>query len=169
MYTPNVANAYSFIVLRVGFLHLFRGVYIQLTIPYISVYSFQTVSHMYRVPPSPLIDNGLFTGTCPPRGVLKPSGISGIFHYAARVDWPFLAALLLCVHMGSIASERETLRRGTSSQRKCKCAEPFRSCGTENVSSDLSSPTGNVAFCGIRPRDARSGDWRCLIVLKIGP
>jgi hypothetical protein len=152
----------------VGFLHLFRGVYLQLTIPHISVYSFQTVSHTCRVPPSPLIDSGLFTETCPRREVLKPSGISGIFHCAARVDWPFLAALLLCVHMGSTVSERETSRRGTCSQRKYKCTEPFRSCGTENVSSDLSSPTGNVAFCGIRPRDARR-DWRCLIVLKIGP
>jgi hypothetical protein len=28
----------------------------------------------------------LFTGTCPPREGSKPSGISGIFHYAVRVD-----------------------------------------------------------------------------------
>jgi hypothetical protein len=27
--------------------------------------------------------------------------------------------------------------------------------GTENVSSDMSCPTGNVGFYGIRPRDAR--------------
>jgi GRIM-19 protein len=37
-------------------------------------------------------------------------------------------------------------------------------CGTENVSSDLSSPTGNVALNGIRSRDALE-DW---IVLTIG-
>jgi hypothetical protein len=33
-------------------------------------------------------------------------------------------------------------------------------CGTENVSSDMSSPTGNVAFYGIRPRDARELPYR---------
>jgi hypothetical protein len=62
------ANAHSFIVLRVGYLHLFHGVYLQLTIPHISVYSFQTVSHMCRVPPSPSDRQWPFHRDMPPVG-----------------------------------------------------------------------------------------------------
>jgi hypothetical protein len=43
--------------------------------------------------------------------------------------------------------------------------EPIPVCGTENVSSDMSSRTGNVAY-GIRPRDALE-DWRYLIVRAV--
>lgn len=52
-------------------------------------------------------------------------------------------------------------KRCVHSQKEARVGEPFRSAGTENVSSDTSSPTGNVGLSGIRPRD--------LIVLKIGP
>jgi hypothetical protein len=68
----------------------------------------------------------LFTGICPLRGDLKPFDISGTSHYGARVGWPFSAALLPYVHMDSIVSEGETLRRGACSQKEARMCEPFR-------------------------------------------
>lgn len=45
-------------------------------------------------------------------------------------------------------------KRCVLTKRKRPMSEPFRSAGTENVSSDTLSPTGNVGFYVIRPRDA---------------
>ena len=53
------------IVLRVGFLQVLPGRCLQLTMLHISVYPFQTVSHMYRVLMSPLIDGDFSQGYAP--------------------------------------------------------------------------------------------------------
>jgi hypothetical protein len=45
----NQVQFFDAIVLRVGVLHILPGRCLELTMPHISVYPFQTVSHMYRV------------------------------------------------------------------------------------------------------------------------
>ena len=135
----------------------------------LSVYSFQTVSHMCRILYYPLTHDD-FHRDMPPAGGFEavrykrnlplrgPSGLAILGGVTALCAYGFYR-----VGLGNI-EKRCVLFRSVNVR-----TEPV--WGTKNVSSDVSRPTRNVALHGIRPRDAalscrRIGPW--VVATEIG-
>jgi hypothetical protein len=155
------------IVLRVGLLHVLPGVRLELTMPRISVCSVQTVSHMYRRSLSPLTNSDLHRDM-PPAGGFEAVRYKRNLPLRGPSGLAILGGVTALCAYGFYRVGKGNIEKRYVLTKEVRMYEPVPASGTKNVSSDMLSPTGNVAFYGIRPRDARN-DWRCLIMLRIGP